>query len=347
MLFGDGVGYGAWFATHPPLLERIRALEPGFTAGRLDELRLRWADAPPDGLEEDARLGLVHRQPPPLPPADARQAVTPPQVAAQVGQPGADDYRRADAIAAHVPAGLRALAAQREAVVALLLGLLLDERPAVADKQAFEVAARLGKTLALEVRRLRQQHLAALHPALRLPLAALAFPVLRRRPRPELESFLDAANAMVYADGRVSLFEYCLAQLLTVHVRESLDPSRYARFGRRRLSEVRGEIATLLAVVAQSGHEGSEAARRAYLAGMQCVLPRDALPYLPRANGVLALDEVWAPLDSLEPLAKETLVEAITATIGHDGRVDVAEAELLRAICAALHCPLPPVLGRA
>ena len=40
-------------------------------------------------------------------------------------------------------------------------------------------------------------------------------------------------------------------------------------------------------------------------------------------------------------------VEAITATIGHDGRVGIAEAELLRTICSTLHCPLPPMLGTA
>ena len=31
----------------------------------------------------------------------------------------------------------------------------------------------------------------------------------------------------------------------------------------------------------------------------------------------------------------------------HDGRVSVAEAELLRTICAVLHCPLPPMLERS
>ena len=103
----------------------------------------------------------------------------------------------------------------------------------------------------------------------------------------------------------------------------------------------------LLTVVAQSGHADVETAQRAYLAGMQRVLPRDPLPYVPRVAGVLALDDVWMPLDALEPLAKEVLVEAITAAISHDGRIDVAEAELLRTICGVLHCPLPPMLGRA
>ncbi|HEY0661079.1 MAG TPA: M48 family metallopeptidase [Lysobacter sp.] len=348
MLFGDGVGFSGLFATHPPLLERIQALEPGFRADQLDQLSRRWMSAPPNGLDEDAHLGLVGgNAPPPLPPRTSEQAVTPPMVAAQVAHPSADDYRRADAIVANLPETLRALATRREAVVPLLLALLMDDRPAIAGKQALEIAARLGKTMAMEVRRLREEQLSALHPMLRLPLAAIAFPVLRLRPRPELDVFLDTANALVYADGDVSLFEYCLARLLTVHVRESLDPSRYARFGRKKPADVRREIATLFAVVAQSGHADAEAAKRAYLAGMQRVLPQDHLPYLPRPAGVLALDEVWMPLDALDPLAKQALVEGITAAISHDGRIDVAEAELLRTICSVLHCPLPPMLGRS
>ncbi|GAB3104243.1 M48 family metallopeptidase [Lysobacter terrae] len=348
MLFGDGVGLRSWFATHPPLLERIQALEPGFSGEQLERLRAQWHTEPPDGLEEDAHLGLAATAgPPPLPAASAQQTVTPAAVAAQVAQPGADDYRRADAITANLPDELRMLAAQRESVVPLLLALLLDAQAEVAERQMDEIGARLGKTVALEAQRLHREVLASLHPALRLPLASLAFPVLRLRPRPDLDVFLDAVNAMVYADGRVSLFEYCLARLLTVHVRESLDPSRYARFGRRKISEVRGEIATLLAVVAQSGNTDAEAARQAYLFGMQRILPDQPLPYLPREQGVLVLDEVWSPLDALEPMAKEVLVEAITATIGQDGRIAIAEAELLRTICSTLHCPLPPMLGRS
>ena len=183
---------------------------------------------------------------------------------------------------------------------------------------------------------------------LRLPLASLAFPVLRLRPRPQLDSFLDAVFAVVNADGEVSLFEYCLGRLLTVQVRESLDPSRYARFGRRKPGNVKQEFATLLSVVAQAGsQDDAAAAQRAFLAGMQRVLPRDHVPYVPPANGVLALDAVWEPLDALDPLAKQVMVEAITSAVSHDGRVSVAEAELLRTICGVLHCPLPPMLERS
>ncbi|MEO6264515.1 MAG: M48 family metallopeptidase [Luteimonas sp.] len=346
MLFGDGVGFSGLFATHPPLLERIQALEPSFRADQLDELTHRWLASPPNGLEEDARLGLDAGSGARLPNANTEWNVTPPMVVAQVAQPAADDYRRADAIVATIPASLRALAAQREAVMPLLLGLLLDGDHTLAGIQGTEIAARLGQPVAAQAAQLHRQAIDELHPMLRLPLAALAFPVLRLRPRPELDSFLDTVHAVINADGHVSLFEYCLGRLLQAQVRESLDPARHARFGRRKLNEVRSEIATLLCVVAQAGNGDPADAQRAYLAGIQRVLPRDHLPYLPRAGGVLVLDEVWELLDALDPLAKQALVEGITAAISHDGRVNVAEAELLRTICGVLHCPLPPMLER-
>jgi Zn-dependent protease with chaperone function len=347
MLFGDGIGFSGLFATHPPLLKRIQALEPQFRADQLDELARRWVSAPPNGLEEDTRLGLDAGSGARLPSATTRLDVTPPMVVAQVAQPAADDYRRADAIGAAIPDSLRALAARRDAVMPLLLGLLLEEQQTLAGIQRTEIAARLGAGVAGEAARLQRELIDELHPMLRLPLAALAFPVLRLRPRPELDTFLDTVHAVVNADGEVSLFEYCLGQLLQVQVRESLDPAKHAKFGRRKLTDVRSEVATLLCVVAQAGNADPVDAQRAYLAGIQRVLPRDHLPYLPRANGVLALDEAWTPLDALDPMARQALIEGLTATIGHDGRITVAESELLRTICGVLHCPLPPMLERA
>ncbi len=346
MLFGDGVGFSGLFATHPSLLKRIQALEPGFRGEELERLQAQWFASPPDGMQEDIAMGLDGHSGARLPGASQEINVTPPMVAAQVATPAADDYKRADTIVGTIPDALRDLVVQRDAVMPLLLGLLLADDESLATRQQQEIAARLGSHAADYAARIHQQLIAELHPMLRLPLAALAFPVLRLRPRPDLDRFLDTVSAVVNADGEVSLFEYCLGRLLTVQVMESLDPSRYARFGRRKPGNVRNEFATLLAVVAQAGHEDAASAKRAYLAGLQRVLPRDHLPYAPPANGVLALDAVWEPLDALDPLAKQAMVEAITAAVSHDGRVSVAEAELLRTICGVLHCPLPPMLER-
>ncbi|WP_019819202.1 M48 family metallopeptidase, partial [Saccharomonospora saliphila] len=59
MLFGEGRKLSSWMATHPPLPERIRRLDPAFDPAELDRLRRRWADQPPSGLAEDEALGLT------------------------------------------------------------------------------------------------------------------------------------------------------------------------------------------------------------------------------------------------------------------------------------------------
>jgi hypothetical protein len=181
---------------------------------------------------------------------------------------------------------------------------------------------------------------------LRMPLAALAFPQLRRRPRAELRAFMDNVYALVHADGEVTLFEYCLGRLLQSQVSEALDPSRSWVPGDRRLANagITQAVVTLLAVLAQAGHDNAADAGRAFLAGLSRVYPRLNSPYAPPADRHAALDAVWPMLDHLEPMGKELLLEGLVAAISHDGQVSVSEAELLRTVCAALHCPLPPML---
>ncbi|WP_269791258.1 M48 family metallopeptidase [Stenotrophomonas sp. Iso1] len=353
MLFGEGLGFSRWFATHPPLVERIQRLQPSFRPAQLQVLRGNWLAAPPDGLAEDRALGLAMHYAPSvdavLPAALSgtpnRVRVDPAKVAAQVAAPADDDFQQAVRLAGNLPAGLRELARDREAAPALLLALLLDSDAQVAARQCEAVRVQLGALQAQRTQELAAGPLRDLHAALRLPMATLVFPTLRSLPRPQLQAFVKCIDALTHADGRISLFEYCLSRLLQVQVQAALEPSKHLHFGRRKVVGVRREFATLLAVVARAGNPGDEAgARRAYLAGLQRILPQDHLPYAPPPNGVLALDAVWEPLDALDPLAKQLLVESVTATVSHNQRVNVAEAELLRTICATLHCPLPALL---
>src|SRR5690606_10065383 len=170
-----------------------------FDPQQLRQLQARWHAAPPDGLAEDLALGLAARDavpgmPPPLPPREARMAVAPAAVSGQVAAPAEDDYRQAHGLVENLDPELRALARQREAAMPLLLARVLDADAAVAARQLQEVAARCGEAVAARTRQLRQERLQALHPALSLPLAALAFPVLRQQPRPQLDAFLGAVE---------------------------------------------------------------------------------------------------------------------------------------------------------
>ncbi len=350
MLFGEGLGFSSWFATHPPMVERIRALEPSFSASAVAQLRQRYREHPPSSVEEDLALGFAPdgtrasvRSA--LPDARQELAVSPDGVAAQVGAPARDDFERAGAIALALDEDLRMLARRRDSAMNVVLALLIDRDATMAAHQFREISRRISMPVAEAVHQL-QPRIAALHPILRLPLAQLAFPQLRTRPRVELSAFVECCQALIQLDGKVGLFEYCLARLLRRQVVESLDPSRHQPNGRRKLIEVQASVSSLFAIVAQHGHEDDASARRAFAAGCARVFPQATLAYAPALNFVAAMDEALPQLDALDPLSKGMLIEGLTVSIGHDGRVSVAEAELLRTVCAVLHCPVPAMIER-
>ncbi len=351
MFFGEGLKLSRLMATHPPLVERIHLLDPAFKASMVEDLAAKWALHPPVGLDEDAALGLAGphdgavarpMSADSLPGARKQLEVSPPSVVSQVGAPRAEDYRQAGAIQFAIPEVLQRAARHQSDVVPMLLGLLHAPAGTVRDAQQFELRARMGPIVAEQALDYAER-LADLHPMLRLPLASLAFPTLRRRPRPELRQFTDLVYALVHADDEVSLFEYCMGRMLRAQVIEALDPVSAWVPGNLRLASATAPAVTLLAVLAQAGHDNPADAPRAFLTGVERVFPRLNAPYAPPTDTLAALDAVLPVLDGLEPMGKELLLEGLVAAISHDGHISVEESELLRTVCAALHCPLPPI----
>ncbi|MFA6986740.1 MAG: M48 family metallopeptidase, partial [Arenimonas sp.] len=290
MLFGEGLRLSSLMATHPPLLQRIQALDPSFKAEALEQLSARWTQHPPVGMDEDIALGLNTVSASVLPGLHSHLTISPPAVIAQVGAPQADDYRRAGTINDAIPEILQRAARDHDDVVPMLLGLLHAPPGSVREAQQYELKARADVRTAEQALDYADR-MTDLNPMLRLPLASLAFPLLRRRPRAELRQFMDTVYALAHADGEVSLFEYCLGRLLRTQVAEALDPSRAWVPGNKRLADVTAAVVTLLAIMAQAGHENPADAPRAYLAGLGRVFPRLNAPYAPAKDMLAALDE--------------------------------------------------------
>jgi Zn-dependent protease with chaperone function len=340
MMFGDGVGYSKLFATHPPLEERIRALEPGFKLTDLTAWIRQQKSADVRTAAEERRAPLPDLEftrvlgpagaaiPAPVIiaglPAAASAALAPGDVLEQVGSPGADDYRTAGLLHDWLPAAPGAI---RQAQLA-----------AVAEKFDARAAQHADALTRLT---------AALHPMQRLPIAEIAFSSLRRMPAGHLRDTADVVQALVVADRNVSLFEFCLGFLLRQHIDEVLSP-RDAKEGRKSLPAVQPAIGLVLSLLADVGHpDDRRAAERAFAAGLAELGQSITLKFDLPLDWSLRLGPALAELDQLGPVAKSMLIAAMTQAMANDGRIDVAEAELLRTTCAALHCPLPPLLHEA
>jgi Zn-dependent protease with chaperone function len=363
MLFGDGVGYSALFATHPPLLKRIKLLDPQFNPKEFEDIARAWSQpvqstdeegaevsisglAPAVALPRRAARMLLATSAADLPSAQASMKVSAAQITAQAGTLDKADIANAGALHASLPEQLRvaAYSQQRSVQVIFALALSVDT-----DARAHQLAIVEKYTNAATRAGIEELAgaLAQLHPLQRLPLAQLAFPALRRRPRPDLQSFLVALNQVIQADGKVELEEYCLGKLIAVQVIDALDPSKAQPTGSAKLPGCAAELADVFSIVARNGSDDTADAQRAYLLGMHEVLP-DAIPqYAPPSEWMLAMDRALPKLNLLTPAGKELVVRGLAAAISADGVITVAEAELLRTICAALHCPLPPIADQA
>lgn len=336
MLFGDGVGYSMLLATHPPLERRIQRIEPAFRLAHIQPHSAEWND--PGYFSDAGDESAVKFM------APTTLEVTPAAVVLQVGRPGADDYRYAETLSATIPLGLRDAAQSDADAPPLLLALLIDADTALASRQCQAIATVRGAAEAARAAHLRYET-QNLHVALRLPLAALAFPTLRARPAAELRALQALVGTVVMADGRVGAFEFVLARMLAVQLEDWLSPFKAESAGRRRLSELEDDIALLLSVVADAGTAHADAARRAFVAGWSHLWPQSSRQPRLSPDWPTLLDAALARLDALQPLAKQMLIEALVKTLAQDGRVTVGEAELLRVTCASLHCPLPPALS--
>ncbi|MEE4329251.1 MAG: M48 family metallopeptidase [Wenzhouxiangella sp.] len=345
MLFARGMGY-QMFATHPPLEKRIKAIDPSFRPQELQDLarRLNRHAQTRQAEAEAARQAEAGRKS-----AAAGHdwlPLDPDKLTEQIGQPGLEQVFMAAVLASEMPRPLERAAHSDEWCREVICYLLLDRDAEIREQQLLMIARALGGDSEQQVRALAQA-VPELAPLQRLPLMEMAFPSLRRRPQPELISFMKLIDDLAHADGRLNVFEYALARLTSSQIEDVLNPARARTSGTKKLAGLEDAARVLMAVLAHHGHrDNPDAARAALAAGLEALFPDRASPRtteIPDWPG--ALDKSLKALNALRPAEKQKLVAALSRVVMHDNQVVGAESELLRVICGVLHVPLPPALA--
>ncbi|WP_027149797.1 M48 family metallopeptidase [Methylobacter tundripaludum] len=341
MLFATGASFSSLLATHPPLIQRIKALEPNFEESEIDRLAGQMLGQTQNGSEAIERSSAAAGF------APQHFVVTPATVTETVGMPDEGHIQLASTLRQSIPENLYRAAHSGTDALPLVLALLLDANEAVRRIQLDLIAEQLGgttvmaaETLQLEIQKSTREF--------RLPLLQIAFPLIKNRPLEQLERIADLVQRLIEVDGVVDTFEFALSRVLKTHLNDAAHPQH--RHGNLRLTQLPEAVGVLFSVMAKQGHAEVDAA---YQKGMECLgrheqrikmlIDTKQWPdYEPPQDWVSATDAALNQLDGLQVLDKQALVSALVLTLSHDGKVSPHEAELLRAICATLHCPLPP-----
>jgi Zn-dependent protease with chaperone function len=339
MLFGTGSKLAGMLATHPPLVDRIKALDPNFTAADFPKIdarqRRRVSEERASGFASDVTTAL----------AGGGSAVLPDTITETVGQPDGEHVEFARELRRSIPESLYDAAHSPELAYLLTVALVLDRSGDHVERQLIVAKESLGSERARLIRQYYDE-LTGTGPEYRLPLLEVAFPALKLRPAPHLAHLVKLAGRLIEIDGTIDLYEYCFYRVLSVHVRQAIDPSRKQAKGRHSRTQVQKAAVNLLRLIADYGHESRREADEAFAAGIRefgsWAVHESFRPEI--GQRIDTLDQSLDVLLELHSSGKQTLLKAISAIVTHDKHLAVSEAELIRVICATLDCPLPPIL---
>jgi Zn-dependent protease with chaperone function len=333
MLFERGTRrFSGWLATHPPLLERIQALEPGFDPRDLPKPG-ELSAAPKPALDDAGNAAA-------LAPAAPLAARDPLEHAGDIAPP-----EIGGALRNAVPDEVLHAARSRDSSLLLVFGLALAADERVRTRQLALVENQLGPARGALTRRLFDE-LRRIDVRLRLPVLELALPALKQRPPEQVGYLLELVGRIGALDDERRLFDYVLLRVLEAYLLAHPAAARAEPQTRPRISP-RDAVHAQLANVAAYGGGDAAAARASYAAGLAAIgIPAsDAVPSFDppaAARNLATLDSALLALAALRPTDKERILRAVLATIRADRKVAVDEAELFRAIAATLGCPLPP-----
>ena len=230
---------GGWFATHPPLDERIRRLDPAWNG----ELPVLPVEPEPIAPEEELAVSMLSAQAAPMAVRDAAPGLA----------------------QAPLPAELLAGCRDPELAQALVLNALIAAPLPTVRQQELLAQSRAGLPEPLR---------AALSRAGPLQVVALAMPALKQLDAPARTGLIASATRLAELDERLDLREIAIAALLAHHLGEQ---SRHGGARHPRIGSASRPLAVLLAALAQADPgRFAAAAEAAGIPGL--ALPADPTP---------------------------------------------------------------------
>ena len=340
LFFANGLG-NSLFSTHPPLTERIRALDPSFD-GKFERVTEQSASAIPPAPQVSATPEI------PVALAGASRFV-PPFVAehaivANIGQATTQHLAYAADLRLAIPPAIEAAARDSLAASGLVCALLLASEPSVHEKQ-FEVLASVTSEAMLNETARIWPEVQVMPVQAKIPALDLALPALRRLPSEQFQQFRAAIGTLAASNAKADLFAYMLQKIVARHLDTYFLPERRPVTQFYALHPLARDCGVLLSATAYAGQENATELSAAFAKGAEYLsqAAHCEIPLLPPDECDLSnMDAALERLSQAVPQIKKNLLGACVQTVAADGVIQQGEAELLRAIADALDCPVPP-----
>jgi len=350
MFFSNGFRQSLFnmMATHPPLEERIRQLDPSWDGQFI--AAEKWQAESGAGTAEPEKKSALGALPkiPGLPevlnaPALGAMAISAEALGKTVGTPRPENVEAVQAVLAQVPDEVLNAARDPFGAQALIFALLLDEdKPEPLAKQLDWLKSTTDAAVREQTDQFRPA-VAALPPESEPALIDICRNSLLSLSEKQFRHFLNTVDQLIAADGELDLFEYMIQHLLVRMLKDHYGPRPFRTAPVYAIRALAPGVSTILSSIAHVGSDDEAAARQAFQHAIKSLsAPPDLFELLPAER--CTFDSVDAAADQLtraEPGIKKQVLAACMACLSHDRTVTREEGELFRAVAAGMGCPVP------
>jgi hypothetical protein len=338
------------FGTHPPLEERIRAIDPDWNGKFPDVLEATLEESESVIGEQKKPRSAIPQIIPGFPAGVAglasAAAISTESILPSLGNPTPQHLRYAVELRDSLPENIRDAAHDPLQACALLFAMLLSPEANLRASQLAQLAQRVASEIANQATALWPEA-SAISQRARLPVVNLALPALKQLDPDEFFEFNDALTWLIESDNQIELFEFVLQKIIQRQVEPHFsdeDPPATQFYS---IHALLPDCAVLLSALAHSGHTNPTEIDKAFQTGA---------PYLRAGNTVIrmlppdqcGLGDISESLDrtaQAAPQIKKHVLDACAHVVGADGLIHENEAELLRGIAETLDCPMPPFVA--
>jgi Zn-dependent protease with chaperone function len=353
LFFGNGIPRPMFgmLATHPPLEDRIRAIDTTWDgkfprvdmAGIQAEIK-RDADKPRPVFMDGKMIILGGAM------VDAGNAVMPPvikshSVLPNLGNPQPLHLKYAEQLRDALPDNIRNTAREPLAAAALIYALLLDADEKVRATQLDDIGSSFSPEVADKTAVLFPD-VSQIAAHARLPIVNLSLGALKQMTPQQFSRFSTTLDRLIKSNGEVALFEFVLQKIVMRNLAPKFEGIKPAPVQFYTLKPLVSDCVVVLSALAYVGSDAPAEIQKAFEAGVPYLRAGNLAPVELLPRGQCGVDAISAALDRLAlavMIIKKNLIEASAHVVGSDGIIQEAEAELLRAVADSLDCPIPPL----
>jgi Zn-dependent protease with chaperone function len=338
MFFASSGIFNYGFASHPPLEERIKIIEPSWN-GEFPIASKRSFEERQEMWNQNSSKPVTRN------PMDIlSNGIAASALLNDIGDSSKMKVQQGHVIISGLERSWIDACHDKYHAQLLIYGMLMADEKSVRDQERKHLQAHVGTELSDQVLFWKGQMKHA-ESTQKIAMLDLCIPTLRMLAREEYQEFVSLTQWLIRSDNHVDLFEFMLQKLLQRHLDSYFLGEAKNRVEHRSLNTLSRQLNVILSTIAGVGANSEQDLHASYKASIDLLEEYGVkgLSLLPPAEcGLAKASEALEQIGAATPLIKKQVLMICGRAVVHDGKVTNQEAELIRAVADAIGCSVPP-----